>query len=437
MVSVQIHPAFEPLMKVEHSFASVMGGRGGMKSEQVHKIALLEAIAKPLRVCNARETMSSIKDSSHKLLVDSIYEHQMARSQNGPYEIQEQRILRRDGDQVISEFMFVGVRENVRDSKSLKGINLTIVEEAGKVSQDSWNVFIPTVMRESGSRLWAIWNPELTTDPTWKLFMQSPPPGTIHIKTTYLDNPWCSDSLRSLAEHCRDTDPAKYRHVWLGEPITDVSGAIFQSELRAMDEGGRVCSVPYDPTLPVYTAWDLGYGDPTAIWFVQRYDGRLNFIDYYSAREKTLADHVIALQAKGYIYGEDHLPHDAVDSIIHRRLMGSGDKSMSIQVLLANAGRKVVISPKLLKAESLNAARTIFPLCRFDQDKCAEGLQSLRHYQWDRMTTEKGQRKPQHDWASHAADAFMTAAVSIRRVEQQAYEAALLRQPRPGKVCYL
>ena len=95
---IEIHPKFLPLLTETHSFANIYGGRGGMKSEQTHKCALLDAIRRPLRTLCARETMASIRDSSHKLLSDAIYEHGMAKSQNGPYEIQESRILRMEGD---------------------------------------------------------------------------------------------------------------------------------------------------------------------------------------------------------------------------------------------------------------------------------------------------------------------------------------------------
>lgn len=425
-IPVEIHPKFMPLLATPHSFANIYGGRGGMKSEQTHKVALVDAIRRPLRTCCARETMSSIKDSSHKLLEDAIHAHGMAKSQNGPYEVQQDRILRKDGDQVASEFIFVGIRENVRDSKSLKGINRTIIEEAGKVSQDSWTVFVPTVMREEGSQLWAIWNPELTTDATYKLLMLNPPSNTIHITTTYLDNPWLSTTMRTLAEDSKRQNPKEYEHIWLGKPITELAGAIFADEMRKADAEKRICSVPYDPTRPVHTAWDLGFGDKNVIWFVQAYDGYLNFIDFLEDSQKTISHYIIALQDKAYMYGVDHLPHDAIDNIIHHKLIGNTDKSLTIPVLMGKAGRKVQLAPKLLKKDSLNAARTMFPLCRFDAVKCADGIQGLRHYQWDRAQStpenpgaKPGERKPLHDWASHRADGFMTAAVSIKRETYQ------------------
>jgi len=412
-IPVDVHPKFLPLLQVKHSFANIYGGRGGMKSEQTHKVALLDAIQRPIRTCCARETMASIRDSSHKLLADCIYEHGMAISQNGPYEVQESRILRKERDIAVSEFIFVGIRENVRDSKSLKGINRTIIEEAAKVSQDSLDVFVPTVMRTEGAQMWFIWNPEYTSDPVYKMFMLNPPSNTIHIHTNYLENPWLPETMRVLAEDCRRTDPAKYAHIWMGEPGSNVEGAIFAAELQQATDEGRICQVPYDRSKPVDTAWDLGYGDKTAIWFVQAYGGFYNFIDYHEGEGKTIADYLIALQNKNYLYGLDFVPHDAVDAIVHQKLAATKEKS--IEMLMRAAGRKVRVIPKLHKIHGINAARTFFSQCRFDERKCADGIQALRHYQWGPLN-EHGvtKRDPLHNWASHAADAFRGAALAIK-----------------------
>lgn len=413
-IPIEIHPKFYPLLTEKHSFANIFGGRGGMKSEQTHKVALLDSIRRPLRTCCARETMSSIRDSSHKLMKDTIYAHGMSTSQNGPYEVQESRIIRRDGDRDASEFIFVGIRENVRDQKSLKGINRTIVEESAKVSQDSLDVFIPTVMREEGSQCWFIWNPESVIDPIYKLFMLNPPSHTLHIETNYLENPWLSETMRTLAEDCRRTEPDKYEHIWMGKPLSGAEGAIFGPEIKRAQDEGRVGQVPYNRTKPVYTAWDLGQRDPCATWFVQAYDGWFHFIDYYEANRLEISDHLIVLQNKNYLYAEDWVPHDAVDTIIHHRLAGS--KTMSIEQLMRGAGRKVRMIPKMLVMAQINAARLFFGQCRFDAVKCQQGIEALKYYQWGPVDSNGStRREPVHNWASHGASAFMGSALSIKQ----------------------
>ncbi len=94
------------------------------------------------------------------------------------------------------------------------------------------------------------------------------------------------------------------------------------------------------------------------------------------------------------------------------------------------SGRKVRITPKMLVSSQINAARTIFPQCRFDADKCAQGLHALRQYQWGENAASGAERRqPLHDWASHSASAFMNFAVNMRHPELQV---AQPQAPRPA-----
>jgi phage terminase large subunit len=54
-------------------------------------------------------------------------------------------------------------------------------------------------------------------------------------------------------------------------------------EMRLAESQGRICEVPYDDKIPVYTAWDIGFSDDTAIWFYQVVRGEIHVIDYYAA----------------------------------------------------------------------------------------------------------------------------------------------------------
>lgn len=401
-----IHHKFLRLLNEPHTFADIHGGRGGMKSEQTHKVALLDAIRRPLRTVCARETMSSIKDSSHKLLSDAIYAHGMAVSQNGPYEVQEARIMRKDGAQVVSEFIFVGIRENVRDQKSLKGVNRTIIEEAAKVSQDSLDVFVPTVVREQGSQAWFIWNPELVTDPVYKYFYHHRPTNTITIETNYLENPWLSDTMRQLAADCLRDDPEKYRHIWMGEPISTVEGAVYAEEIRQAEAAGRITTVPYDRQRPVDTYWDLGF-DTTSIWFVQPQAYEFRVIDYHQDRMKDVDHYLQVLQRKGYTYGTCVLPWDAGDR---------GNIGRSVESVVRAKGFKArVMEQTKSVVNDLNAVRMIFKQLYFDADRCEAGLNGLRNYRWGPLPISGAEkREPLHDWASHPADALRTMAMHIR-----------------------
>ena len=54
-----------------------------------------------------------------------------------------------------------------------------------------------------------------------------------------------------------------YLHIWEGHCMRVLDGAVYADEMRRMREEGRITSVPYEPTKPVSTFWDLGWGDNT------------------------------------------------------------------------------------------------------------------------------------------------------------------------------
>ncbi len=309
------------------------------------------------------------------------------------------------------------------------------VEEAQTVSKNSWDVILPTIRKE-GSEVWVSFNPKLSSDDTYRRWVLDPTPGTKVVKIGWEDNRWLSERSRVAIASMQEKDPQGFAHIYGGECQTDVEGAIFGNEMKAALAEDRITQVPYNKARPVDTAWDLGYGDLTAIWLVQAYEGFHNFIDYIEGDGLTIADYVAKLQVKGYVYGVDWLPHDSVDTIIHQRLGGTGNREMSIEMLLRQAGRKVRIAPKGFINDRINAARTVFPNCRFDAANCAKGLDALRFYQWG-PTNEHGGRKraPLHSWASHASDAFTIAALAVKapKIEHEERMAIPVRPPRiPG-----
>lgn len=405
-----------------HRYKVLYGGRGGAKSWGIARSLLLQGAEKPLRIVCARETMQSMKDSVHKLLSDKVRELGLEEH----YVIEKARIFKDWGNGAVTEFVFVGLRHNVHNIKSLEGADIVWVEEAENVSKVSWDTLIPTI-RKPGSEIWVAFNPRLETDATYQQFIVSPPPGACVVNIGWRDNPWFPEDLRVHMEHLKLTDPQTYRQVYEGECRSSVEGAIFETEVALAETEGRITAVPYDRTRPVDTIWDLGFGDRTAIWFVQAYGGFINLIDYHEDKGKTLEHYLVVCQQKGYLHGIDWLPHDGVDAILHKKLTSNPD--MSPEMLLRAAGRNVRLVVKLLVSSRINAARTVFSQCRFDREKCKRGLHALRMYQWGPLS-DKGlePRKPLHDEYSHGADAFTEVAVAIKQPRVEA--------PKPRPVAY-
>ena len=407
-----------------HTVKVTPHGRGAGTSWSYARALLVQGIQKKLRIPCARETMQSIADSVHAVLKEQIEMLGMDRH----YTVYESYIAGTNG----TKFTFHGLRSNVTQIKSLEGSDRFWVEEAENVSKSSWDVLQPTVFRHEGSELWVNFNPKLQTDETNKRFVMNPPPGAKVVHLTWRDNPWFPPLLRLQMEHMKATDPIGYRNIWEGEYISAIVGAIFADQIKAATTEGRIGNVPVDRTKPVDTFWDLGFGDLTTIWFAQAVDGWYHIVDYLEGAGKTIADYCIELQNRGYLYGVDWLPHDAVDTIIHKKL-GGGDKSRSIEQLMRAAGRNVRIAAKMFVSDSINATRTIFPQCRFDEEKCADGLMALRHYQWKPLAHADDHRDPRtafahqtpvqpeplHNWASHGADGFRTLAVCIKQPRKE------------------
>jgi len=375
------------------------GGRGGAKSWGISRALLILGAKSPLRILCAREFMTSMRDSVHKLLSDQIESLGLL----GFYEITQASIRGKNG----TEFSFVGLKNNIANVKSYEGVDICWVEEAQTVSRLSWNVLIPTIRKE-GSEIWVSFNPELETDETYQRFVANPPADSITMKVNWYDNPWFPDTLRLEKDALKVRDEEAYNQVWEGLCRQTVDGAIFAKEMQQAEKDGRICRVPYDATKPVHAVFDLGWSDSTAIWFLQFVGMETRLIRYIEDSQKTISYYLATMQTFGYVYDTIWLPHDAEN----KTLAAAG---RTIDDIVRAAGFKTQIMPRVPILDSINAARTIFPTCYFDREHTADGLACLRHYRYE-VDPDTGQfsRNPLHDHYSHGADAFRYIALMIK-----------------------
>lgn len=186
-----------------------------------------------------------------------------------------------------------------------------------------------------------------------------------------------------------------------------VRGAIFGRVMQQLRERERITTVPYDPLLPVFTAWDLGIGDSTAIWCAQRErSGDVRLIDYYENSGEGLGHYVNWLNGRGYTYERHYLPHDA-----QARELGTGKSRVE---MLRSLGINGEIVPGLSLDDGIEAARMFLMRCWIDAERCRLGIDCLVSYRrrQNPRTEEYGQ--PEHDWASHGADALRYLALGLR-----------------------
>lgn len=206
----------------------------------------------------------------------------------------------------------------------------------------------------------------------------------------------------------KDGNDALYQQEYMCSFDAPIQGAYYASQLIKAHEEKRITTVPYEPSLPVSTYWDLGIGDSTAMWFSQSVSQEVRLIDYYEASGEGLAHYAHLLQQKGYVYGSHFAPHD-----IEVKELGTGKSRLEVAREL---GITFQITPKLSIEDGIDAARNILSRCWFDENKTARGLDALKSYHKEYDDKNKTYKdRPKHDWSSHAADAFRYFAVSHRR----------------------
>lgn len=213
--TVEFHPVYQDLFR-PFRYKIYWGGRGGGKSWAIARALVLLGANKKLRILCAREIQHSIADSVHKLLSEQIYELNL----ESRYHVTKNAILGKNG----TEFIFKGLRFNVREVKSTEGIDICWVEEAQSVSEESWSVLIPTV-RKANSEIWLSFNPLDEDDPTYQRFILHTPPNAAVHKVGFRENPWFPDVLRQEMEYLKRVDYEAYLHVWEGE-VRRISDAI-------------------------------------------------------------------------------------------------------------------------------------------------------------------------------------------------------------------
>jgi phage terminase large subunit len=191
--------------------------------------------AEPLRVLCTRDLQVSIKESFHAELKAAIAAYPWLESH---YDVGVDYLRGANG----TEFLFRGLRHNTGGIKSLAKIDLTIVEEAEDVAEDSWLALEATVFRQPKSELWALWNPRTearmekgrwTGSPVDARFRKNPPPNGLITEINWQDNPFFPPGLDALRRREQERlDPATYAHIWEGAYLTNSDAQVFSGKVH-------------------------------------------------------------------------------------------------------------------------------------------------------------------------------------------------------------
>ena len=209
--------------------------------------------------------------------------------------------------------------------------------------------------------------------------------------------------------------PTKYaQYVMNSWDELDAEGAYYAKLIGQARTQKHIGRIPWDSNAPVYTFWDLGFTDSTAVIFAQFIRNEVHIIDYYENNGEALTHYIKVLQDKPYIYGEDSHwgPHDLQA------------KNLQTARTTAEVARELGVSfgivEQHLVQDGIEAVRGVLPLCWIDEDNCGPLIEALEHYRRKRNNALSTDERPVfgdgplHDWASHAADAFRYLAMTYR-----------------------
>ncbi len=242
----------------------------------------------------------------------------------------------------------------------------------------------------------------------------------------------------------KDLGRAMYMQEYFCSFNAAVVGAVWGGELAKLEKDGRITEVRHNPNYPVFTAWDIGRTDSTAIWFFQVIANEILIIDYVEdnlknpdyfasqllGREITINlvdDKIEVVKGKSidsikhrqsYKYETIWLPHDA-----RAKTFAAQGKAIHEQLATVFGFDHVRIVARHSMMDGITAARKVIGKMYVDY-KAHDAIETVKQYRYEH--NDKKQMlsdKPVHDWTSHAADAFRYLAI--------AYETKPKSEPKP------
>ncbi len=406
--TIKTAEVFEPLLAPARDKAAY-GGRGSGKSHFFAESLIEDSQAEPgesggegLRSVCIREIQKDLAQSSKALIEAKL-------SSLGLTEADGFRVFREQistpGDGII---IFKGMNDYTADSiKSLEGFKRGWWEEAHGATQNSINLYRPT-MRAAGSQMWWSWNPRRKLDPVDQMFRgEEKPTGAVVVRANWRDNPWFTKELEQERLDCLRMQPDQYDHIWEGGYVAVIAGAYYAKSLNAAKGENRIGRVPFDPLMRVRVFCDIGgtgaKADAFAMWPAQFIGREIRTRDYYEAQGQPLATHIAFLHSKGYTpdRADIYLPHDGE----------TNDRvfDVSFESAFRKAGYTVVVIPNQGKGAAkmrVEAGRRMFPAIWFDEESTEGGRAALGWYHEKKDDVRGIGLGPEHDWSSHGADAF-------------------------------
>ena len=355
-----------------------------------------------MRAVCMREVQKDLTQSAKLLIEDKL--SKLGLGQADGFKVFED-VVQTPKDGVI---IFKGMNQYTAESiKSLENFKRAWWEEAQTAVGSSLQLLRPTI-RAEGSQLWFSWNPRRKADPVDVMFRgPEKPTDAISVLANWKDNPWFPSVLEQERQDTLRLEPESYDHIWEGGYATVATGAYYAKALSLAREDKRIGFFAADPLMPKRAFFDIGgtgrKADATAIWFAQFIGAEIRVLNYYEAVRQPLATHLNWMRKNGFTPDctTVWLPHDgeAGEKIIDATYKSAVESAGWDCITVPNQGTGAA-------AMRVDAGRRLFPRMRFNADTTEGGRDALGWYHEKIDEQRNIGLGPEHDWSSHAADAF-------------------------------
>ncbi len=204
-----------------------------------------------------------------------------------------------------------------------------------------------------------------------------------------------------------------------------IPGAYYGALITRAEREGRIGSFPAMPGFPVGTAWDIGIGDQTVIWFYQQLpSGRVRLVDVLKGSGVGLEWYVQRLLTRPWVMPDHIWPPDGGNAE-----WGSGKSRPELATQYGIKPRVLSEQERGSRESGIQQVRLLLQDCEINlhpepwpgetvdeaHERMMRAVDAVRGYHraWDekRQTFKDA---PEHDWTSDYADSLRYLAVGRR-----------------------
>lgn len=265
----------EPVFDFKGRYIILKGGRSSAKSHFVARKTLEDRLYKKRDLLCVREFQASLEQSNYKLYKNLIVQYSL------PFRVYSDFFR---SEITGSEIVFRGMNDLTADGiKSYEGFSDAWIEEAQNFSLASFQKLDPTI-RMDDSQIFVTMNPKTYKDAVLSEVQSLYRENSLIIHINYLDNPFCPDSMRNMAEQMRIYKPDDYRHIWLGEPLNAAKNTVVKNF-----SSDNICSIRYLDDVELHISCDFNV-DPMCWLLAYKSEDKVFFFDEIALENTTTVE---------------------------------------------------------------------------------------------------------------------------------------------------